>query len=62
MLWIDVCSHYTKIYMRGNKKLSNLGVYFGVKAVINFCVKSKDTVVLGLSGQIRPGLQGWQKF
>lgn len=48
--------------MRGNKKLSNLGVYFGVKAVINFCVKSKDSVVLGLSGQIRPGLQGWQKF
>lgn len=52
MLWIDACSRYTKIYMRRNKKLSNLRVHFSVKAVVNFCVKSKDSVVLGLSGQI----------
>lgn len=39
MIWIDACPHYTKMYTRGNKKLSNLGVHFGVKAVhhLRYC-------------------------
>lgn len=29
----DACPHYTKMYTRVNKKLRNLGVHFGVKAI-----------------------------